>query len=226
MALSMHTELIRIKSDAVQVEGVLELPAEPCGLVLFAHGSGSGRTSPRNNYVATELRRAHLGTLLVDLLTAREDEHHATRFDISLLARRLGAAIDWLKQAARTCTLPLGLFGASTGAAAALQIAALREADVGAVVSRGGRPDLAGPWALAKVRAPTLLLVGGSDHSVIELNRLAYSAMHCEKRIEIIPGASHLFEEPGALEAVAELAAAWFVRYLASPAPERMRHIF
>jgi putative phosphoribosyl transferase len=222
----MHTELIRIKSDSVQVEGVLELPAEPCGLILFAHGSGSGRTSPRNNYVAAELRHAHLGTLLMDLLTAHEDENYATRFDISLLARRLGTAIDWLKQAARTRALPLGLFGASTGAAAALRIATLRGADVGAVVSRGGRPDLAGQEVLAKVCAPTLLLVGGSDRSVIELNRLAYSAMHCEKRIELIPGATHLFEEPGALEAVAELAAAWFVRYLASPTPERMRNIF
>ena len=227
MAFSTHTELIRIKSDSVQLEGVLELPAEPRGLILFAHGSGSGRTIPRNNYVAAELRHAHLGTLLVDLLTAREDGNYATRFDISLLARRLGAAIDWLKQAARTRPLlPLGLFGASTGAAAALQIAALRGEDIGAVVSRGGRPDLAGKEVLSTVRAPTLLLVGGSDRSVIEMNRLAYSALHCEKRIEIIPGATHLFEEPGALEAVIELAAAWFVRYLASPARERMRNMF
>ncbi len=217
MALLTQTELIKIKSDSVQVEGVLALPAQAGGVVLFAHGSGSGRTSPRNNYVAAELRKAHLGTLLMDLLTAQEDENYETRFDISLLTRRLSAAVDWLKKAVSTHTLPIGLFGASTGAAAALQVAAQHGTEIAGVVSRGGRPDLAGRHALADVRAPTLLLVGGLDRIVIELNRLAYSAMHCEKRIEIIPGAGHLFEEPGTLETVAEFAAAWFGRYLVKP---------
>ena len=216
---STHSELIGIKADAVRMEGMLELPADPTGIVLFAHGSGSSRHSPRNNYVAGELRKAGLGTLLLDLLSKQEDQTYQTRFDIALLTRRLGAAADWLRQHASIAALPLGLFGASTGAAAALQLAALRGQDIGGVVSRGGRPDLAGREALEKVRAPTLLTVGGLDHGVIELNQAAYSALACEKRLDIVPGATHLFEEPGTLEIAAGLASEWFVQHLtASPA--------
>ena len=208
------SELITMAAGAAKVEGMLELPADPRGIVLFAHGSGSSRLSPRNNYVAAEIRRAQAGTLLMDLLTPWEDRDRATRFDIPLLTQRLRTAIDWLGHHDSTRTLPLGLFGASTGAAAALQAAAIGD-DVAAVVSRGGRPDMAGAAALGKVRAPTLLIVGGLDDVVIDLNRTAYAALCCEKQLEIIPGASHLFEEPGTLEAVASLAAAWFARHLA-----------
>jgi putative phosphoribosyl transferase len=208
------SELITIAAGAAEVEGMLDLPADPRGIVLFAHGSGSSRLSPRNNYVAAEIRRMQVGTLLMDLLTAREDRNRATRFDISLLTQRLRTAIDWLGHHDSTRTLPLGLFGASTGAAAALQAAAIGD-DVAAIVSRGGRPDMAGADALGTVRAPTLLIVGGLDDVVIELNRTAYAALRCEKQLEIIPGATHLFEEPGTLEAVASLAADWFARHLA-----------
>ena len=214
MMLSMQKELVRIKADSVHVEGMLELPTNPIGIILFAHGSGSSRLSPRNNYVAGELRNAHMGTLLLDLLTPQEDRNYQTRFDISLLTQRLNTAADWLRQYERTRPLPIGLFGASTGAAAALQLAAKRGTDIAAVVSRGGRPDMAGRQALEKVRAPTLLIIGGFDDVVIDLNRVAYTALHCEKRLEIIPGATHLFEEPGTLEAVSALAADWFSRHL------------
>lgn len=200
------------------MEGMLELPDHPIGIILFAHGSGSSRLSPRNNFVASQLRDARMGTLLLDLLTPQEDQNYETRFDIVLLTQRLNKASDWLRQSGSTQSLPLGLFGASTGAAAALQVAAMRGTDVAAVVSRGGRPDLAGHRALEKVRAPTLLIVGGNDDVVIDLNRAAYAALHCEKQLEIIPGATHLFEEPGKLKAVAALATAWFVRYLSAHA--------
>lgn len=209
----MKNELIKIAAGPVEVEGMLELPANPRGIVLFAHGSGSSRLSPRNNYVAAQIRHAHVGTLLLDLLTLQEDQNYRTRFDISLLTQRLGIAVEWLGQDKATQALPLGLFGASTGAAAALQTAALRAGDIAAVVSRGGRPDLAGFDALEKVRAPTLLIVGGLDDVVIDLNRSAYAALRCEKQLEIVPGATHLFEEPGTLEAVAALAVDWFARH-------------
>jgi len=215
MSLSMQNELIRIRADSMQVEGMLELPENPIGIVLFAHGSGSSRFSRRNNYVARELRHAGMGTLVMDLLTPLEDRDYEMRFDISLLTQRLDTAVDWLRNRASTKSLPLGLFGASTGAAAALQVAAARGPDVAALVSRGGRPDMADRDALEKVRAPTLLIVGGMDEVVIELNRIAYTALRCEKRLEIIPGATHLFEEAGKLEAVAALASEWFVRHLA-----------
>ena len=214
VALSMQNELIRIRSDSMRVDGVLELPDDPIGIILFAHGSGSSRFSRRNNYVASELRKREIGTLLMDLLTPQEDQDYEMRFDISLLTKRLDTAVDWLRQHASTKSLPLGLFGASTGAAAALQVAAARGPDIAALVSRGGRPDMADRNALEKVRAPTLLIVGGLDEVVIELNRIAYTALHCEKRLEIVPGATHLFEEKGKLEAVAALAATWFARYL------------
>lgn len=214
MAISRQKELIRIGADSAHVEGMLELPDDPVGIVLFAHGSGSSRLSPRNNYVAGELRNARIGTMLMDLLTSQEDQDYQTRFDIPLLARRLAVTADWLQQYTSTQALPLGLFGASTGAAAALQLASARADDIAAVVSRGGRPDMAGRHVLQNVRAPTLLIVGGADDVVIGLNRQAYAELRCEKQLEIVPGATHLFEEPGALEAMATLAANWFARYL------------
>ena len=208
---------VRIDAGAVQLEGDLAIPSGARGVVVFAHGSGSSRFSPRNRAVAAALRDAGLGTLLVDLLT--RDEEHADartgqlRFDIRLLAARLVACIEWLARGARTSELPIGCFGASTGAAAALVAAAARSRVVGAVVSRGGRPDLAGP-VLPQVRAPTLLIVGGEDDVVIELNRQAVARLGGEKSLVVIPGATHLFEEPGALDQVAELARRWFVRWL------------
>jgi len=199
------------------LEGNLSLPEGARGIVLFAHGSGSSRHSPRNRYVAQILNEAKLATLLVDLLTPDEEAIDLRtahlRFDIGLLAERLVGVTDWLTQYPDTRHLRVGYFGASTGAAAALVAAAQRPDAVDAVVSRGGRPDLAGP-ALALVRAPTLLIVGGNDFEVVELNRRALALLRCEKRLEIVPGATHLFEEPGALEVVARLAREWFERYL------------
>lgn len=213
MATSMRNEPVLLAVARGHVEGTLELPEQPVGVVLFAHGSGSSRMSPRNNQVAAALREARMGTLLMDLLTPVEDHDVKSRFDIALLTERLDMAVDFLRGHDVAGSLPLGLFGASTGAAAALQLAAMRGAEVAAVVSRGGRPDLAGPAALAKVSAPTLLIVGGLDDVVIELNRMAYDAMQCEKRLDIVPGATHLFEEPGTLDKVAELATAWFASH-------------
>jgi putative phosphoribosyl transferase len=215
MALTKRKELVGIPADSVQMEGMLEVPPDAVGIILFAHGSGSSRLSPRNNYVAGVLREARLATLLLDLLTPQEDQVYQTRFDISLLTQRLHTAANWLRQSSDTSSLPLGLFGASTGAAAALQVAAIFGPAVGAVVSRGGRPDLAGQSALEKVTAPTLLIVGGLDGVVIDLNKAAYEVLRCEKQLVIIPGATHLFEEPGTLEKVAELATDWFLRHLA-----------
>jgi putative phosphoribosyl transferase len=204
--------LTSIPAGPAQLEGMLELPATPIGVVLFAHGSGSSRFSPRNKQVAEALVEAGIATLLLDLLTPAEDAAYRTRFDIELLAARLHAASNWLGTEPLTAPLPLGLFGASTGAAAALRVAADSGTGIAAVVSRGGRPDLAGT-ALAHVIAPTLLIVGGEDGDVVDLNREAYEALNCEKALEIVPGATHLFEEPGALERVAELACGWFVRH-------------
>jgi putative phosphoribosyl transferase len=212
----MNQELTAIPSGAVSMRGVLDLPADPLGVVLFAHGSGSSRLSPRNNYVASVLRRARIGTLLLDLLTAHEDSRTENRFDIALLTGRLQDAAAWLRAGPATSKLPLGLFGASTGAAAALQLAAHAGKAVAAVVSRGGRPDLAGRTALVQVQAPTLLIVGGDDDIVIDLNRKALAELHCHKELVIVPGATHLFEEPGTLEQVAALASDWFARFLAA----------
>lgn len=211
---SLIEQPVRLDAGGAQVEGVLAVPESATGIVLFAHGSGSGRLSPRNNYVAAELRAAGLGTLLMDLLTPQEEQTAAARFDIALLAQRLGLAARWLAAEPHTRELPLGVFGASTGAAAALQLAADGPVEVGAVVSRGGRPDLAGRSALARVRAPTLLIVGGLDGQVITLNEEAYAVLGCTKRLEIVPGATHLFEEPGKLAIVARLAAQWFAQHL------------
>jgi len=208
--------LVHIPVDGINLEGALEIPATATGLVLFAHGSGSSRFSPRNNFVAGELRRAGLGTLLIDLLTRSEDQDYERRFDIPLLTERVVAVSQWLADQPATHALPLGLFGASTGAAAALQAAA-HNPTVRAVVSRGGRPDLAGRKALTEVRCPTLLIVGGNDDVVIELNQQAYALLACPKQLEIVPGATHLFEEPGTLEHVAKLAADWFRLHLAPP---------
>jgi putative phosphoribosyl transferase len=206
---------VKVASGSVQLEGSLELPAAPRGVVAFAHGSGSGRHSPRNRYVAGELNKAGLGTLLLDLLTIDEDRDIERRFDIALLTARLADAVRFVAEHKATRALPMGLFGASTGAASALRVAAAMPQRIGAVVSRGGRPDLAGDTALVRVKAPTLLIVGGEDAGVIELNEQARDTLlHCERRLVLVPGATHLFEEPGTLEEVARLAAAWFARHL------------
>lgn len=207
-------QLVHIPVDQVHVEGLLVLPAEPVGVVLFAHGSGSSRHSPRNNYVAGVLHARRVGTLLLDLLTPGEDQDYRTRFDIDLLTRRLGGAIRWLARQPLTRSLPLGYFGASTGAAAALRAAGAPGHAVRAVVSRGGRPDLAGSEALGRVACPTLLLVGSRDEEVLELNRQAASHLRCPHYLSVVPGATHLFEEPGTLEAVARQAANWFEAWL------------
>ncbi|WP_240480719.1 dienelactone hydrolase family protein [Curvibacter sp. PAE-UM] len=207
-------ELLRIPADDVHIEGLLELPTGAHGLVLFAHGSGSSRHSPRNTHVARVLHAQGSGTLLLDLLTLSEDLDYHTRFDISLLTHRLLLATGWVRlHTPASRHLPLGYFGASTGAAAALQAAAALGEDIQAVVSRGGRADLAGAHELAKVRAPTLLLVGGADSEVLQLNRVAYGKLQCEKELSVIPDATHLFEEPGALDEVARQAADWFGRH-------------
>ena len=207
------SELVTVPSGEVRLEGMLELPEKLQGIVLFAHGSGSSRLSPRNNFVARELRTAGLGTLLIDLLTREEDQTYEMRFDIGLLTDRLADAAQWLKKYPATKSYALGLFGASTGAAAALRVAADFPQNVTAVVSRGGRPDLTGDDKLAQVIAPTLLIVGGHDFGVIELNEETYRKLKCEKELSIVPGATHLFEESGTLEKVAALAAQWFIRH-------------
>ncbi len=208
---------VQIPAGRAVLSGNLTIPENAVALVLFAHGSGSSRHSPRNQFVARTLNDGGLATLLFDLLTLEEEaidtytrEH---RFDIGLLAERLVHATKWAKRQEQTRDLQLGYFGSSTGAAAALIAAAEISDDVGAVVSRGGRPDLAGD-ALPKVQAPTLLIVGGNDDIVIELNEMARDQMRCEVKLEIVPGATHLFEEPGALEKVAKLASDWFVNHI------------
>jgi putative phosphoribosyl transferase len=211
------TTAVAIPVGDVVLEGDLVLPEDASGIVVFAHGSGSSRHSPRNRQVASELNEAGVGTLLVDLLTAREDKVDRStgklRFDIELLARRLIGIVDSLRKNPETADLPIGLFGASTGAAAALVTAAVWPDGIAAVVSRGGRPDLA-LGVLSHVRASTLLVVGGADTTVLERNRQALQALQTEKRLEIVPGATHLFKEPGALDEVARLAADWFARHL------------
>ena len=213
----MNQQAVTIDQHGLQLAGDLSLPAQPAGLVLFAHGSGSSRFSSRNRAVARRLNDLGLATLLLDLLTADEEVIDARtaelRFDIPLLARRLTGAVDWTDRQPALAALPLGLFGASTGAAAALITAAERPQRVAAVVSRGGRPDLAMP-VLERVRAPTLLIVGGHDREVLALNRQALAALGADKALDIVPGATHLFEEPGALEQVAQLAGDWFLRHL------------
>ncbi|MGW7099636.1 dienelactone hydrolase family protein [Streptomyces sp. NPDC054838] len=216
----VDSQTVSIPVDGSTISGDLVLPPRPCAVVVFAHGSGSSRHSPRNQAVAASLRQTGLGTLLMDLLTVREERADMAtgghRFDIGLLGRRLVSAIDWLGTLPATASIPLGLFGASTGAAAALVAAAERPGRVGSLVSRGGRPDLAGDDVLSRVRAPVLLIVGGADRNVLELNRAAAALLRAPHRLQVVPGATHLFEEPGALETVAAAARDWFLR----PAPE------
>jgi pimeloyl-ACP methyl ester carboxylesterase len=200
------------KGAAIALPGRLCLPAPPTGLVLFAHGSGSSRSSPRNAFVASVLHESWIGTLLFDLLTEQEATDRVNVFDVALLAERLLAAVRFVAGLEQTRHLPLGVFGASTGAAAAL-VAAAREPRVAAVVSRGGRPDLAGR-KLGAVHVPTLLIVGEADTEVLALNERAYSLLDCERRLAVVPGATHLFEEPGTLEDAARLAAEWFAKHL------------
>ncbi len=204
---------IQITYGKLVLEGILGLPQDPNGVILFAHGSGSGRLSPRNNFVAQALQQYGLATLLLDLLTSQEAEDRQKVFDIGLLADRLLLAKTWLEEDTRTRKLGIGYFGASTGAGAALQAAARAPQKIQAVVSRGGRPDLAEIY-LPSVTAPTLLIVGGWDEPVIEMNQSAYELLTCEKKLIIVPGATHLFEEPGTLEQVAEYARKWFQLYL------------
>jgi putative phosphoribosyl transferase len=209
------SQLVNVPIGKINIEGMLELPENVSGLVLFAHGSGSSRHSPRNNYVAQVLRDCGIGTLLIDLLTPEEDMDYQMRFNISLLTQRLLLATNWIQSRKLVQRgLPIGYFGASTGAASALQAAANSGSFIKAVVSRGGRPDLAGAYDLKRVQCPTLLLVGGLDEIVIELNQEAYDVMQCIKELIIVPGATHLFEESGTLEKVACLAADWFAKYL------------
>lgn len=211
---------VTIATDGIELKADVNLPTEATGLVIFAHGSGSSRHSPRNRYIARALRDAGLGTLLVDLLTPEEDEQQRwsqhLRFDVALLARRLNGCASWVKRMAATRPLSLGYFGASTGAAAALIAAAAHPRGVNAIVSRGGRPDLAGP-ALPHVKAPTLLIVGSQDRAVLDLNQNALEAMNAPAEMRLIPGASHLFPEPGALEQVSQKTVEWFARFLNAP---------
>jgi putative phosphoribosyl transferase len=217
LAQTVEEQLVQVPAGSVTLEGNLTVPEESRAIVLFAHGSGSSRHSPRNRYVARVLNEAKLATLLIDLLTLHEEVVDARtaqlRFDIDLLAERLVDATDWLTQFPDTKHLRIGYFGASTGAAAALAAAAVRPDAVRAIVSRGGRPDLTGA-ALTRVQAPTLLIVGEHDDQVVQLNRQALAQLRCEKRLVIVPGATHLFEEPGALDEVARLARDWFQRHL------------
>jgi putative phosphoribosyl transferase len=212
------SEPVVIPAGEVQLAGTLTLPRHPQGVVLFAHGSDSSRFSPRNQFVANALVEANVGSLLFDLLTEHEARIRSNVFDIPLLADRLRRATRWVASYPASADLRIGYFGASTGAAAALAAAADAELAIDAVVSRGGRPDLAGE-ALPRVRAPTLLIVGGNDTPVLELNRAALTRLGGVKQLTVVPGATHLFEEPGALEAVARLAAEWFTRHLGAAAP-------
>jgi dienelactone hydrolase len=213
----MREESVILQAGEVVLEGNLALPENSRGVVIFAHGSGSSRLSPRNRHIAGCLQREGIATLLFDLLTAKEEKIDIPtarlRFDIELLSRRLLSATDWIKNNPSTKDLNIGYFGASTGAAAALVACALRPSLIKAVVSRGGRPDMAAEY-LSRVKAPTLLIVGGDDHAVIGLNRQALDSLPAQKKIAIVPGAGHLFEEPGKLDEVASLAAEWFRNYL------------
>ena len=215
----MNDSRVELHIDSVTLHGDLVVPEDAKGVVIFAHGSGSSRLSPRNRAVAGVIRHAGIGTLLFDLLTQEEEARDALtaelRFNIAFLARRLHAVSEWMRGQRRSQPLPIGYFGASTGAAAAIAAAAEYPEGIAAVVSRGGRPDLAGD-ALPRLRAPTLLLVGGNDAPVIQLNQQALARLNCEKQLTIIPGAGHLFEEPGTLDQVARLATDWFERHFES----------
>jgi dienelactone hydrolase len=213
MVNNNSSQIVHIPVDSVVLEGSLDIPRGTQALIIFAHGSGSSRHSKRNKYIAQVLSEVGLGTLLFDLLTKEEDMIYENRFDIPLLAKRLSSVTRWVKERPQTKNLRIGYFGASTGAAAALIAAAEPSSEAGAIVSRGGRPDLAEKF-LKHVNAPTLFIVGSNDYIVIQLNQQAYNFIKAEKELRIIPGASHLFEEPGALEQVAHLAAKWFNKHL------------
>ncbi|MBV2169436.1 MAG: dienelactone hydrolase family protein [Bdellovibrio sp.] len=213
--LNKDEQEVVISYKGLHLNGIMSLPKGAQGIIIFAHGSGSSRWSTRNNFVARELRKAGLGTLLMDLLTPEEENDRAQVFNIDSLAQRLIFAKNWVAEQAPTRSMKVGYFGASTGAGAALVAAAQEPQNIFAVVSRGGRTDLA-DRALARVQAPTLLIIGGDDDVVIDLNRQAYAQLHCKKKIEIIPGATHLFEEPGTLEQVAVLASQWFTDHIAT----------
>jgi putative phosphoribosyl transferase len=206
-------KLVHIPADQVRMEGILTIPENSRAIVLFSHGSGSSRFSSRNTFVAKTLQKAGFSTLLIDLLSQEEDSVYETRFDISLLKERLIQAVRWLQKQPESKDLSIGLFGASTGAAAALEAAAVLGDTIGAVVSRGGRPDLA-KKILPSVFSPSLFIVGGMDFQVIELNEFAFKELRCVRRFEIVPKATHLFEEPGCLEEVSKLATDWFCKYL------------
>ncbi len=210
--INKEVKEVKIPINSIKLDGILGIPKNAKGIVIFAHGSGSSRFSPRNNFVARELRKAGLATLLFDLLTEKEDLIYENRFNINLLAERLITVTKWVKANDETKNLKIGYFGASTGAAAALQ-ASTKIEDIKAIVSRGGRPDLVLDY-IPKVKAATLLIVGELDEYVIELNKIAYEKLKAEKELIIIPGASHLFEEPGKLEEVSRLAKDWFLKFL------------
>lgn len=216
MTIDRLANALKVSVGRHRLHGFLEVPENATGLVIFAHGSGSGRRSPRNHYVAAGLRRSGLGTLLIDLLDASEEKERANVFDIPLLASRLREAADWVASVGTLQGLPIGYFGASTGAGAALLAASKPDDRTAAIVSRGGRPDLATAAALARVRAPTLLIVGSRDDPVIELNKEAMRHMQAETKMAIVPGAGHLFEEPGMLDQVIDHAKRWFHLYLAA----------
>jgi putative phosphoribosyl transferase len=209
----MSHGLRRVTIGSQQLEGILTVPEPAVGLVIFAHGSGSSRLSPRNTYVAERLQERGIATLLFDLLTEEEADDRRNVFHVPLLASRLEEALVWSREDPDTAALPVGLFGASTGSAAALVTAAQNPSEIAAIVSRGGRPDMAGE-AIAQIRAPTLLIVGGADTVVLELNEDAYAALNCTKHLHVVPGATHLFEEPGALDKVVEAAGDWFAQHL------------
>lgn len=213
MNVPSSEKIVTIPINMIQLEGALAFPERARGLVIFAHGSGSSRLSPRNTFVARALQQEGIGTLLMDLLTREEDMHYKTRFDIDLLTERLIQATYWLQKQPEINQLAMGYFGASTGAAAALRATSTLGTCIRAVVSRGGRPDLAED-VLERVQSPTLLMVGGNDELVLQLNRAAFAKLSGKKDLVIVPGASHLFEEPGALEQVADVAAQWFKQYL------------
>jgi len=216
-------KLIHVTDEGVDLEGMLKIPEGAKGLVLFAHGSGSSRFSPRNNFVANILNEGGLATLLIDLLSKKEDEVYQTRFNIELLSERLSLVVQWLENQPDTNSLKIGLFGSSTGAAAAFEVAAKLGNKIHAVVSRGGRPDLA-MASLHKVTGASLFIVGGEDYGVIGLNEQAFDRIECEKEFEVIPTATHLFEEPGTLEEVARVARGWFKKHLLNQNPQGRTH--
>lgn len=211
---AVDRRIVRIPAGGVQLEAAFEVPTHPIGTLVFAHGSGSSRMSPRNRFVAIELRGAGFATLLLDLLTETEDLQGDSRFDVALLAARLQAAVRWTKAQPVVARMPTGLFGASTGAAAAVEVACAMGEVISALVLRGGRPDLARPESLAQVTAPTLLLVGELDPEALAVNEAAFARLTCPKSLVIVPHATHLFEEPGTLETVASLASQWFTKNL------------